>query len=484
MGRVRAVLRLGERADARPPRRAVLASRRGAQRDGPVLELGCGTGRVSLPLARAGVDLVGIDRSAPMLARARRASRRSPTRANRQVVCSLGPRRHPRAAVRGRAPSRWCSRRTASCSRCSRPRDLAATLASVARVLEPRRHLRHRPRARRARTGASTTTRSSCAAARRRRAAHARSNRSARIRQRRLTTFEQRYVERRGGRTREHRFELTFRTLSVPQMTRRSNAPGFASTPCSATTAAGPWDDARRRLDHPGRRQRMVNDRSAAMSDSTVCVDFADVFREFSTCPAIPSGPRSSTRKAPLDAKRGKIFTRLIKELTVAARAGGGDPDMNPRLRTIIADAKAREHAGREHQARDPPRHRRGAGRVVRGSAVRRLRSGRRGGHHRRAHRQQEPDGRRAAPPAREARRQPRRDQRRRLDVHQEGLHRRREVEGRRREADGRGARRRRRRSAGRRRQLGSAERARRVPGRARRGEGARHRAGAAPRSR
>jgi YebC/PmpR family DNA-binding regulatory protein len=46
-------------------------------------------------------------------------------------------------------------------------------------------------------------------------------------------------------------------------------------------------------------------------------------------------------RKGRQDAKRGKIFTRLIKELTVAARAGGGDPDMNPRLRTIIADAKA-----------------------------------------------------------------------------------------------------------------------------------------------
>src|SRR5437773_9913893 len=46
-------------------------------------------------------------------------------------------------------------------------------------------------------------------------------------------------------------------------------------------------------------------------------------------------------KKGALDAKRGKVFTRLIKELTVAARAGGGDPDMNPRLRTIIADAKA-----------------------------------------------------------------------------------------------------------------------------------------------
>jgi len=46
-------------------------------------------------------------------------------------------------------------------------------------------------------------------------------------------------------------------------------------------------------------------------------------------------------KKGALDAKRGKIFTRIIKELTVAARAGGGDPDRNPRLRTIIADAKA-----------------------------------------------------------------------------------------------------------------------------------------------
>ena len=38
-------------------------------------------------------------------------------------------------------------------------------------------------------------------------------------------------------------------------------------------------------------------------------------------------------KKGALDAKRGKIFTRIIKELTVAARGGGGDPDMNPRLR-------------------------------------------------------------------------------------------------------------------------------------------------------
>ena len=46
-------------------------------------------------------------------------------------------------------------------------------------------------------------------------------------------------------------------------------------------------------------------------------------------------------KKARVDAQRGKIFTRLIKEVTVAARMGGGDPEMNPRLRTAIAAAKA-----------------------------------------------------------------------------------------------------------------------------------------------
>ena len=45
-------------------------------------------------------------------------------------------------------------------------------------------------------------------------------------------------------------------------------------------------------------------------------------------------------KKGALDAKRGKIFTRLIKEITIAAR-GGGDPDGNPRLRTAILAAKA-----------------------------------------------------------------------------------------------------------------------------------------------
>lgn len=45
-------------------------------------------------------------------------------------------------------------------------------------------------------------------------------------------------------------------------------------------------------------------------------------------------------RKGRQDAKRGKIFTKLIKEITVAARLGGGDTAMNPRLRAVVAEAK------------------------------------------------------------------------------------------------------------------------------------------------
>ena len=45
-------------------------------------------------------------------------------------------------------------------------------------------------------------------------------------------------------------------------------------------------------------------------------------------------------KKGALDAKRGKIFTRLIKEISIAAKNGGGDPDSNPRLRTAILAAK------------------------------------------------------------------------------------------------------------------------------------------------
>lgn len=51
-------------------------------------------------------------------------------------------------------------------------------------------------------------------------------------------------------------------------------------------------------------------------------------------------------RKAAVDAKRGKIFTKLIRELTIASRQGGGDPESNSRLRTAIAAAKSNNMPG------------------------------------------------------------------------------------------------------------------------------------------
>ncbi|HTY09284.1 MAG TPA: YebC/PmpR family DNA-binding transcriptional regulator, partial [Candidatus Edwardsbacteria bacterium] len=46
-------------------------------------------------------------------------------------------------------------------------------------------------------------------------------------------------------------------------------------------------------------------------------------------------------KKAGIDSARGRVFTRIIKEISIAARNGGGDPNGNPRLRTAIAAAKA-----------------------------------------------------------------------------------------------------------------------------------------------
>ena len=46
-------------------------------------------------------------------------------------------------------------------------------------------------------------------------------------------------------------------------------------------------------------------------------------------------------KKAVIDAKRGKVFTKLIKEITVAAKIGGGDVDSNPRLRLVVDNAKS-----------------------------------------------------------------------------------------------------------------------------------------------
>ncbi len=201
--------------------------------DGPVLELGCGTGRVSRPLAKAGVDLVGIDRSAPMLAR---AVAKSPTRQLAKFV---------RGDIRS-LPFADESFATVIApygilQSLTKPRDLTATLASVARVLaaggtfgidlvpdvpkwqeyENRVQLRGKAR------GAHLTLRESV-----------RQDRA-----RRLTTFEQTYLERRGTHTREHHFELVFRTVSVPQMARHLARAGFAVQAVLGDYRGREWDD-------------------------------------------------------------------------------------------------------------------------------------------------------------------------------------------------------------------------------------------------
>ena len=63
------------------------------------------------------------------------------------------------------------------------------------------------------------------------------------MRRRRLTIFEQRYLERRNGRTREHRFELTFRTVSVPEMARRLAHAGFRVEAVLGDYRNQPWDE-------------------------------------------------------------------------------------------------------------------------------------------------------------------------------------------------------------------------------------------------
>ena len=193
---------------------------------GRVLELGCGTGRVTKPLARAGVDIVGIDRSAPMLARARGGRLvRGDIRALPFAAGSFSMVLAPYGILQS----------------LTKPRDLAATLASVANVIErggsfgidlvpdvPKwREYTNKVQLRGRSGGADLTLVESVRQDRRRR----------------LTTFEQRYVERRKGRTRDHCFELVFRTLSVPEMSRQLEHAGFRVDAVLGDYQGRAWDE-------------------------------------------------------------------------------------------------------------------------------------------------------------------------------------------------------------------------------------------------
>ncbi len=207
-----------------------------AAQPGPILELGCGTGRIALPVARSGTKLIGIDRSEAMLDRARRRLRRA----------RLTGRAH---LVRGDIRALPFRRRAAfGCvmapygvlQSLTRERDLRATLDSVARVLRrgglfavdlvpdlPRWSEYQRRTSLRGRHARGTLTLVES------------------VRQdppRGLTIFDQEYIERRGRIRQVHRFSLTFRTLSVPQMARRLEKAGFTIDAVLGDYQGGPWD--------------------------------------------------------------------------------------------------------------------------------------------------------------------------------------------------------------------------------------------------
>jgi ubiquinone/menaquinone biosynthesis C-methylase UbiE len=209
---------------------------------GPVLELGCGTGRLSMPIARAGVSLVGVDRSRLMLARAARKAKALRTRR-----VNRGPGRL--SLVRGDIRALPFTARRFSLvlapygvlQSLIRPRDLSAALASVADVIAPggmfaldlvpdvpnwdeyRDKVTFRGRAR---GGAHLALIESVRQDRRRG----------------LTIFEQRFVETRGRRASEHRFSLTFRTVPMRRMVELVERAGFAVETLLGDYRGQPWD--------------------------------------------------------------------------------------------------------------------------------------------------------------------------------------------------------------------------------------------------
>jgi SAM-dependent methyltransferase len=199
---------------------------------GSVLELGCGTGRISKPLADAGVDLVGIDRSAEMLARFRPASRKAPR--PRVVLGDI------RALPFADASFASVIAPYGVLQSLTQPSDLATTLVAASRVLRAGgvlgidlvpdvpnwREYQNRVQLR-GPAGASHLTLVESVRQDRRR---------------RLTTFDQCFIEKQNGRTREHRFELTFRTVSVPQMTKTLSRAGFEVTAVLGDYNGRAWD--------------------------------------------------------------------------------------------------------------------------------------------------------------------------------------------------------------------------------------------------
>ena len=207
---------------------------------GPVLELGCGTARVSVPVARTGVRLVGVDRSERMLARGRQRMRRAKLAGNMSLVRAdirALPFRFPGPFGLVIAPYGVLQSLLSDS-------DLIATLESVAAVSGPGatfgidlvadlptwQQYRRRVRLRGSRRGGHAGDRLTLIESVRQEPAE------------RLTIFDQEYVERRGTEERRHRFSLAFRTVSVPEMTDRLERAGFRITAVHGDYDGHPWD--------------------------------------------------------------------------------------------------------------------------------------------------------------------------------------------------------------------------------------------------
>jgi len=207
-----------------------------AAADGPVLELGCGTGRITLPVAKDGTRLVGIDRSAPMLTRARAKVRRARVESRVELV---------RGDIR-RLPFRDQQFQLVMApygilQSLVRERDLTMALESVARVLgrggrfgvDLVPDLPSWSEYRRKKTLSGTMGRGT-------KVALVESVRQDRAKK--LTVFDQRYTTARGRQRTERRFSLVFRTLSVRQMARRLARAGFSVDAVLGDYRGGPWD--------------------------------------------------------------------------------------------------------------------------------------------------------------------------------------------------------------------------------------------------
>jgi ubiquinone/menaquinone biosynthesis C-methylase UbiE len=206
--------------------------------NGSILELGCGTGRVTIPVARTGARVIGVDRSSEMLGHAMKRSRR--TRSGARPMWLRGDIRF--LPFRTSARFDLVMAPYGILQSLIRESDLKATLASVARVLARGgifgvdlvpdlpvwKEYRDKVRFRGLRRGGTS------------RITLVESVRQDRGKQ--LTLFEQEYIEQRGRERKTRRFTLVFRTLTVPQMTRRLENAGFRITAVLGDYSGEPWD--------------------------------------------------------------------------------------------------------------------------------------------------------------------------------------------------------------------------------------------------